>query len=158
MWPIDGYTQKDELALLAKGNANILLGALKGQTDLIRLGLSEGGDINALLDSRYGAKLFKMGHMWVDFPKWPAIHIAFAGGTRSHLNVAFMMLQKGADLNLYELPMRLPGYNSGYAPAPLYSLGLSGSLNPSESHAAMLQRLHESLPSKFNTTIILCLE
>ena len=154
MWPIDGYTQKDELALLAKGNANILLGALKGQTDLIRLGLSEGGDINALLDSRYGAKLFKMGHMWVDFPKWPAIHIAFAGGTRSHLNVAFMMLQKGADLNLYELPMRLPGYKSGYAPAPLYSLGLSGSFNPSESHAAMLQRLHESLPSKFNTTII----
>merc|ERR1711871_1535635 len=53
-----------------------------------------------------------------------------------------------------ELPMRLPGYKSGYAPAPLYSLGLSGSFNPSESHAAMLQRLHESLPSKFNTTII----
>ena len=150
-----GYTAADDMERLARGSAKILLGALKGQTDLIREGMNEEGDVNAVLEPRYGSTLFKMGQMWIDYPQWPALHIAMNSGQQAHLNAAFFLMKSGADVNYYQEYVYNPSNNldHGYAPALVYPLGFGGK-KLLQSHAALLQRLFITIPEKFNMSQI----
>ena len=140
--------------LCARRPAKILLGALKGGTDLIREGMNEEGDVNAL-EPRYGSTLFKMGQMWIDYPQWPALHIAMNSGQQAHLNAAFFLMKSGADVNYYQEYVYNPSNNldHGYAPALVYPLGFGGK-KLLQSHAALLQRLFITIPEKFNMSQI----
>ncbi len=150
-----GYTAADDMDRLARGSAKILLGALKGQTDLIRVGMNEEGDVHAVLEPRYGSTLFKIGQPWLDYPKWPALHIAMSAGQHAHLNAAFFLMKSGASVNTYQEYVYSPSHDldHGYAPALVYPLGFGGN-QPSQSHAALLQRLITTVPDKFNMSQI----
>jgi hypothetical protein len=141
------------MEMLSRGSSKILLGALKGSTELIRMGMKEGGDLHTILDPRIAETLFKMGKAWEDYPKWPALHVAMNAGKQAHLNAAFFMMNHGADVCRWEEYIHDDEYglDIGYAPAMVYPLGFGG-MTATQSHAALLQRLHDTLPQKFNLT------
>lgn len=163
--PALAYTKSDALRALARGDANVVLGALQGETFLIRRGVAEGGEITAVLNDDLG-QLFRFGSAWRDFPKWPALQLAIASGKKKHLNAAFFLLNHGASMTHAKLPFTgvvpavLPPTgdgnarggeeethteefrDEGYAPALLYALGFGG-VATTHQHAALLQRLHD---------------
>ena len=78
-------TRADDIRDMSRGGANVVLGALQGQVYIIRRGVTEGGEINTVLDETLG-RLWKLGEPWVDYPKWPALHLAIAMGKKDQLN------------------------------------------------------------------------
>jgi len=145
---VESYTQADEFVKLGRGNANVVLGALKGEVELIRMGVGQGGEYDAWLLPDIGERVFKMGQAWKDFPIWPALHLTIYQGQKAHLDTAFFMMTQTADINEYRLAS-FPG-DTSYGPALIYALGYGRT--PTHSHAAMMQRLYISLPEKFNFT------
>ena len=153
-------TRADDFRSLSRGDANVILGAMQGEVYLIRRGVSEGGEINCLLDEHLG-NYFKLGQIWEHYPKWPALQLAIAAGKREHLNSAFYLLNHGANITHYQLPsfeLEILGNtwkrDVGYAPAMLYALGFGG-LRMGSQHAAILQRLHDTLsPEEFDLTVV----
>jgi ankyrin repeat protein len=153
---VDAHTAADDLRQLTKGGSNVVLGAIKGEVELIRRGVAEGGEYNSVLDARLGTMIFRLGRVWEDFPKWPSLHLSIAGGKRPHLNAAFFLMGTGAvSVNDYQLPLTITdgllpnALDVGYGPAFVYALGMGG-IKPTASHGALLQRLYESLPDQFN--------
>ena len=151
-------TLKDDLDHLYTKNGRVIIGTIIGDLSEVRQGLNEGGYTDTLLEPFFGDMVIKLGKPYIDFPSCPAVHLAINYGTKDHLNVASMMINLGADINKYQLPNMDPTqsdnylYNRGYPPALMYALGL-GQI-PSNSHAAVLQRLKRSFPSAFNLTTI----
>ncbi len=154
---IEGLTKADENRELSRGSTNVILGALQGQVYLIRRGVSEGGEIDTIMEERIG-DFFKLGKPWVHYPKWPALHLAIASGKREQMNAAFYLMSHGANVTHYELPvLEIDKSHSlidiGYGPAMLYALGMGG-LKVNHQHAALLQRLLHTLPSHFNMSVV----
>lgn len=144
------YTAADDGELLSRGDARVLLGALIGDVSAFRQGVSEGGEPNALLTPLLGEKVLKIGRPIIDFPIMPALHLCMHFGAREYLNTAFDMINRGADPNAYRIPESPHDY--GFAPALLYTLGMG--LPPNMQHGAVLQRIYENDPKKFNMTAI----
>ena len=145
------WTQKDDRELLGRGNARVLLGALRGDVSTYRQGIAEGGETDAVLTEQLGKEILRLGEPIVDFPILPALHLCMNFGDRAHLNLIFEMLNKKVNPNEY----RIPAFHGdfGFAPAIFYTLGL-GFQPPNVQHAAMLQRMHEFKPTGFNITAI----
>ena len=178
--PCSSRTAADELNELGYGSGKILLGAYMGDSSIISQGITEKGDINTLMTPFIGEKVLTLGKLLINFPLSPALHLTFFHGHKDHLDTAFFMMNRGANPNLYELPSyysddfkddylekrRNPvvqdnkyqkdniveylNISYGYPPAMMYCLGLG--IIPTNSHAAFLQRIYQSLPSHFNFT------
>jgi hypothetical protein len=82
---VHARTRADDMLELSRGGANVVLGALQGQVYIIRRGVTEGGEINTIIDEGLG-NLWKLGEPWVGYPKWPALHLAIAMGKKEQLN------------------------------------------------------------------------
>jgi len=150
---VHARTRADDIREMSRGGANVVLGALQGQVYLIRRGVTEGGEINTIFDENLGA-LWKLGKPWVHYPKWPALHLAVASGKHDHLNAAFYFMTHGANITEYQLPIRAIHethgvVDIGYGPAMLYALGLGG-IKVDAQHAALLQRLKDTLGEHFD--------
>ena len=146
-----------------KGTAKVISGSLTGDVEVIRLGLQEGGDSNALLTPHLGESVLKLGRYGVNFPYFPALHAAIDGGTKQNMEAAFYLANSGADLNLFKIALFgdlrniskevwMSGRGLGYPPALLFALGMGR--KPTNAHAALLQRLYLSLPDRFNKSHI----
>jgi len=130
-----------------------VLGALQGQVYLVRRGVTEGGEINTVMDENLGS-LWKLGEPWIHYPKWPALHLAIAAGKHDNLNAAFYLMTHGANITEYQSPIRavhdtLGVVDIGYGPAMLYALGMGG-IRVNAHHAALLQRLRDTLHDHFD--------
>ena len=146
-------TIADDLKSLENGNAKVLLGAFVGEVSAIRKGLNEGGNVSAVMDPFMGEAVLKIGKVFGDFPLAPAVHIAFHQGDKKHLEAAFFLMIRGADINVFNVETNKSlEYSASYPPAILYSLGLGKS--PRNSHAAFLRRLYISLKSHFNFNLL----
>jgi len=82
---VHARTHADDILEQSRGGANVVLGALQGQVYIIRRGVTEGGEINTVVDEGLG-KLWKLGDAWVGYPKWPSLHLAIAMGKKDQLN------------------------------------------------------------------------
>jgi hypothetical protein len=74
------------------------------------------------------------------------------------LLAAFYLMNHGANVTQYQLPVRaihetLGLVDIGYGPAMLYALGMGG-INVNENHAAILQRLHDTLSDHFDLVAV----
>jgi hypothetical protein len=153
-----GRTIKDDLRQLYTKSGRILIGTMLGDVEQIRLGHNEGGNPDALLEPYFGEMVVKIGKPYVDFPSCPAFHLALNLGYKQHLNAAVLLLNLGADPNLYHLPESdsnqpaSPWFNRGYPPALLFALGLGQ--EPLNSHAGILERIAATHPTAFNRTTI----
>jgi hypothetical protein len=153
-----GRTIKDDLRQLYTKSGRILIGTILGDVEQIRLGHNEGGNPDALLEPYFGEMVVKIGKPYVDFPSCPAFHLALNLGYKQHLNAAMLLLNLGADPNLYHLPESdsnqpvSPWFNRGYPPALLFALGLGQ--DPLNSHAGILERIAATHPTAFNRTTI----
>lgn len=154
-------TAKDRKRLAMQGNTKVIMGATFGDTSLIRRGFGEGGDVNPILTEAVGEKLLKFGTPYVDFPVASALHCALSQGEKAHLDAAFLLMKSGASINHYVLPVfddcgalavATPKAPRGYPPALLYALGLGA--RPTPTHAAILQRLFQTMPTAFNFTMV----
>jgi hypothetical protein len=160
---VDAWSKADEMRKARKGNSRVVLGAFVGEVSIIREGLHEGGSVHAILSPMMGENIIKMGKYGVDFPYAPAVHLAVHEGCKETLEAAFYLMNKGADINDYEVPqfhvgevmglsVNVTGRGLGYPPAILLALGLG--MEPANAHAALLQRLYMSIPSRFNFTVL----
>mmetsp|Transcript_22376 Transcript_22376/g.32609 ORF Transcript_22376/g.32609 Transcript_22376/m.32609 type:complete len:671 (+) Transcript_22376:76-2088(+) len=145
-----GKTKADERRKRSKGDFKVIKGAYFGDVELLRDGLSNGGNPNAVLSKEIGEKYLKFGRAHIDFPVAPAIHIAINGGTYTHLRAAHALIIAGANLNYHYID-RVRGAPV-FFPALYYGLGAFSA--PNEGHAGMLQTLLVSYPKKFNFTVI----
>jgi len=102
---VEGNTAKERKKLAMQGNAKVIMGAIFGDTSLIRRGFGEGGHANAILSEVAGEGLLKFGTPYIDFPVAPALHCALSQGEKSHLDAAFLLMRSGASINKYELPV-----------------------------------------------------
>lgn len=127
-----------------------MLGALLGDTDVIRMGFSEGATPHAELPAVVGEEIMKWGKAYYTYPVCPAVHMSFYQSLKEHVNTAYFLMSHGADINAYRLPF--PGVYRGFPPAIMYSLGLG--LPPESSHAAMLERLYLARPTLFNMSAV----
>ena len=143
----DGQNTGEDI--MHRGDSKVILGAILGDVETLRLGVSEGGEPNAVLSELIGYVL-QLGRPHIDFPIMPAAHLCMHAGRREHSNAVFDLIQKGADPNLYRVQEHPGDY--GFAPAILYSLGLGAA--PTTSHAALLQRAFSAVPEKFNFTSV----
>ena len=91
--------------------------------------LMAGADPNSILTEDVGLKL-ELGVPWKNYPLAPVIHIAMGGGTEAHYHIATLLLDAGANPNVF---------SSKYPPAVLYSLGYWKP--PFEGLAATIQGL-----------------
>jgi hypothetical protein len=98
-------TAKERKKLAMQGNSKVVMGAIFGDTSLIRRGFGEGGNANAILTELAGEKLLKFGTPYVDFPVAPALHCALSQGEKAHLDAAYLLIRSGASMNNYELPV-----------------------------------------------------
>lgn len=147
-------THADDLKELARGDGRILAGILTGDLASLRLGIREGGNVDAILDAYLGEKILKLGNAFIDFPVCPAIHFAINLGRNDQLKAASQLLRNGADLNAYKIPSNLTNHllNRGYPPGIMFGLGF-GQI-PSNSHAAFLSQLQRRWPESINWTHI----
>lgn len=118
---------------------------------MVRQGVKQGGDPTVILTHELGEDVMMLGVALVDFPIMPALQLCMNFGDRAHLNVAHELVNQGADLNSYRIPMFPEDF--GYGPAILYTLGL-GFIPPNTQHGAMLQRLYATFTAKFNMTAV----
>jgi hypothetical protein len=156
-------TKADDAKTAHKGNAKVVFGAYLGDVSTIRLGLHEGGSVDALLTPLLGEKVIRIGTYGVDFPYCPAVHAAVHEGTKESLDAAFYLVHQGADINEFQIPafklsdaidrrLFVTGRGLGYPPAIMLALGLG--MKPTNAHAALLHRLYRSVPYSFNFTKI----
>lgn len=147
---VNSRTRKDEMDELQLGDAKVILGAYLGDVSIIRLGRNEGGSINPISNKFLGEEIVKLGKAGLDFPVCPAIHLTINQGKKEHLEAAFFLINNGADANSFSMPGAMNNQHDGFPPAILYALGLGR--QPTNSHSALLTRLHQSLPKMLNRT------
>lgn len=150
VWATQLLAQPHPRVFFERGNAKVCLGAFVGEVSVARLGLKEGGDVNALLTPYLGEQILKLGKAGIDFPVCPSIHLAFERGQLEHANFAFTLVNHGANPNMYVVPDRNTTY--GFPPAMLFALGFGQT--PQNSHAEFVRRMLKAFPALFNFTII----
>ena len=87
-------TTGDDIRDYEKGDGSIFAGIYLGDEELIRKGIQEGGDVNALLDPFLGEVVLKLGKAYVDFPVAPALHVAInlCSKAKKYLDVAIFLV------------------------------------------------------------------
>ena len=150
---INSQSVSEDIRSYEQGDGNIFSGIYLGDIELIRRGIREGGNVNAILDPFLGEVVLKLGKAYIDFPVAPALHVAINLGKKKDLDSAIFLMRMGADINLFQLPSASvdgPEWNlRGFPPAIMYSMGFAGQ-DPTDSHVALIQRLHQSFPGQFN--------
>lgn len=143
----------DDFKRLEKGEARLFYGMIMGDPSQVSQALEESASVHAPLDPFIGEKVLLIGKAFVDFPVCPPLHMALLHGKKGNLNVAAMLLRQNLDANKYVLPPTSFNLtNRGYPPALMYGLGFGQ--KPTNAHAAMIQRLYRSYPSKFNVSVL----
>eukprot|EP01041_Mallomonas_annulata_P001268 gene1268-2453_t len=78
----------------------VLKGAFAGDMQIVYDAVLAGGNPNAVMTEEIGIEL-GLGIPWVDFLVIPALHMALGGGTEGHYQCASILLDAGADPNMY---------------------------------------------------------
>lgn len=153
---VQARTKTDDLIALEKGDANVLLGAFVGEVSVIRQGIDEGGSIFVIMGSYMGEVILRLGKSFIDFPLAPALHLAIYQGEKKHLEAAFYLMNRGANINSFRLEKNSSMiYTPSYPPGILFALGFGSNRHSSRiSHAGFLQRLHQTLPNHFNLEVL----
>mmetsp|Transcript_16654 Transcript_16654/g.16017 ORF Transcript_16654/g.16017 Transcript_16654/m.16017 type:complete len:725 (+) Transcript_16654:271-2445(+) len=153
---VQARTKTDDLMDLQKGDSNVLLGAFVGEVSVIRQGIEEGGSVFVIMAAYIGEVILGLGKSFVDFPLAPALHLAIYQGEKKHLEAAFYLMNRGANINSFRLEKNTSmKYTPSYPPGILFALGFGSNRHSSKiSHAGFLQRLHQTLPNHFNLEVL----
>ena len=99
-----GTTAVDRLEKLMQGNSKVVVGALYGSVETIRIGYGEGGVATSILTEIMGQSIMKLGSPYHDFPVATALHIAISQGKKEHLECVFFLMKTGASINSFIVP------------------------------------------------------
>ena len=148
---VSARTIDDNIREMGTGNGKVLLGAYLCEVAIIKMGIREGGTLDAILTPFLGSVVLNIGKPYINFPSTPPLHLAINNGNKKAVEAAFYMMLHGADINQYQVSNQTANF-SNYPPAITLAIGLGKP--PRNSHAALLDMLYQLLPDKFNFTKI----